>query len=139
MDGNHLEPHLDQEEIRRVAMDYAEGWYTGDPERMARACHDDFVKRTLVRKDESDGWTSGPVSTKAALVAWTAEGGGSQLGLDLEYEIEVLDIFRDIASVRCLSAEYVDYLHLARFGEDGWQIVNVLWQVRQGEFSPSTA
>ena len=133
MDGSKTGPTSDLDEIRKVAMDYAEGWYTGDQDRMARACHDDLVKRTLVRTENGDGWTSGPISTKSAMVNWTAEGGGSQLGDDLEYDIEVQDVFRDIASVRCLSAEYIDYLHLARYGDAGWQIINVLWQLREGE------
>lgn len=34
--------------ITRAAMDYAEGWYTGDPDRMRRALHPDLIKRTIV-------------------------------------------------------------------------------------------
>lgn len=138
MDAPGAGTPLDLDDIRKIAMDYAEGWYTADARRMARACHDNLAKRTLVRTDDGKGWTSGPVSTKSAMVNWTEEGGGRALGTGLEYDIEVLDVFRDIATVRCLSAEYVDYLQLARFGDEGWQILNVLWQLREGDFKPST-
>ena len=138
MDAPGAATSSDLDDIRRIAMDYAEGWYTADTERMARACHDNLAKRTLVRTDAGAGWTSGPISTKSAMVNWTAEGGGREVGADLEYDIEVLDVFRDIATVRCLSAEYVDYLQLGRFGDAGWQILNVLWQLREGDFEPGT-
>ena len=125
--------------IRQVALDYADGWYTGNAERMVRACHDSLVKRTLVRTEDSAGWTTGPVSTKAAMVGWTEEGGGRAWPSELKYEVEVVDVFRDIAMVRCGSPEYVDYLQLAHFGDVGWKIVNVLWQLKEGDFDPSSA
>lgn len=41
----------------------------------------------------------------------------------------ILDLYRDMASVRVTSAELVDYMHLAR--SDGrWRIVNVLWDLQ---------
>lgn len=125
------------EAITAVALDYAEGWYTGDARRMDRACHGDLIKRTLIR--EGEGWNTGPISTGPAMVRWTAEGGGSEFEGELEYDLQILDVFRDIASVRCLTAEYVDYLQLAKFGDDGWKIVNVLWQLREGEYLPENS
>ncbi len=37
-----------------MALDYIEGWYAGDAERMERSLHDDLVKRT-----PDDGSTTG--------------------------------------------------------------------------------
>ena len=135
---NHMPRTKDRNteaELKRIAMDYAEGWYTGDAARMEAACHPDMIKRTLIRS--GDGWVTGPISTAKAMVEWTAKGGGTDwLGEPL-YEIEVLDVFRDMATVRCGSPEYVDHLQLANFGPEGWKIVNVLWQLRKGDFAPS--
>lgn len=125
----------DIEAIEAAAMDYAEGWYTGKEERMERALHPALVKRTLM-KDDTGRWTVNRTSTFENMVEWTREGGGEAWSGAHFFEVEVLDVFRDIATVRCLSAEYVDYLHLARFGADGWKIVNVLWQLREGDFQP---
>ena len=133
-----MKDHATPEEtkaLRAVAMDYAEGWYTGDAERMTRALHHDFIKRTLPRDPTSGGITTRRASTFADMVAWTREGEGKAFTGEQVYAVEILDVFRDIAAVRCLSAEYVDHLHLARF-DDGWKIVNVLWQLREGEMSP---
>lgn len=38
----------------------------------------------------------------------------------------VLNVFRDIATVMVRSEPFVEYLHLARFG-DNWLIVNALY------------
>jgi hypothetical protein len=48
------------------------------------------------------------------------------------FEVSVLDACGDIAVARVLSTDYVDYLHLARFG-DRWQMLNFLWQPRVGQ------
>ncbi|MCR9111090.1 MAG: nuclear transport factor 2 family protein [Rhodobacteraceae bacterium] len=119
--------------IQAVAMDYAEGWYTGNAERMARALHPAFIKRTLVQ-DDAGRWTTDRSRSRDGMIALTKDGEGTRFEGDRVYETHILDVFRDIATVRCLSAEYVDYLHLARFGADGWKIVNVLWQLREGDF-----
>ncbi|MBK0328494.1 nuclear transport factor 2 family protein [Rhodobacteraceae bacterium F11138] len=117
-------------------MDYAEGWYTGDAERMKRALHPDFIKRALTRDPTSGESTTRRATTFANMVAWTREGEGKAFAGETVYEVRVLVVFRDIAAVRCLSAEYVDHLHLTRF-DDGWKIVNVLWQLREGEMPPN--
>ena len=40
------EPDLDA--IRKTALDYGQGWYEGNAERMERALHPDLAKRVLV-------------------------------------------------------------------------------------------
>lgn len=67
-------------------------------------------------------------------MTWTREGEGTSWKGTKDYDIRILDVFRDIATVRCLSPEYVDHLHLGRFGQDGWKIVNVFWQFREGDY-----
>jgi hypothetical protein len=52
-----------------------------------------------------------PIET---LVADTASGEGT--GFHARQEVTVLDVFRDIATVMVRSEPFVEYLHLARFG-----------------------
>ena len=61
------------------------------------------------------------------MLALTAQGGGELI--DPEFEILVDDVAEDIATVRVLSPEYLDYLHIAKTSE-GWKIVNVLFHTR---------
>src|SRR5690242_18620326 len=41
------------EAIRRTALDYIDGWYTGDAERMRRSLHPDLAKR--IQRPDADG------------------------------------------------------------------------------------
>lgn len=45
------------------------------------------------------------------------------------FEVTVLDVFDAINAVRVLSSAYMDYLHIAKFGDE-WKLVTVLWQHR---------
>jgi len=112
----------DAAQVKATAEDYIVGWYTGDTARMDRALHPDLVKRIL----DSEG-SNGElrVVTKDRMVELTAAGGGEDP--DADFEVTVDDVSDTIASVRVLSPEYLDYLHLQKT-TDGWKIVNVLFR-----------
>jgi ketosteroid isomerase-like protein len=101
-----------------TALDYFEGWFDGDVERMARALHPNLVKR---RGGEELG-----ITTKERMVELTRAGEGKADAADRTLDVEVEDIYRDIASVTVRSAVYHEYLHLVRT-RDGWKIANALW------------
>jgi hypothetical protein len=42
----------------------------------------------------------------------------------------ILDLFEDIATAKVVSADFVDYLHMANLNGE-WKIVNVLWMPRR--------
>ena len=43
-------------------------------------------------------------------------------------EINILDITKNLASIKVISEEYIDYLHLIKL--DGkWKIINALWDL----------
>jgi hypothetical protein len=116
----------DEAGIRRAALDYAEGWYTADAERMARCLHSGLAKRTL-RRDAQTGAERLVHLTREVMVNATAQGGGANPAA--ECQVAILDVFAETACARVDSPEYVDYLHLAK--SDGrWQIINVLWANR---------
>jgi hypothetical protein len=119
----------DRERIEATAIDYIESWLDGDAERMGRCLHPDLAKRGIEqgepgippRLDESP---------REVMIEATAKGHGTLYGRP--YEVTILDAFGDIATVRVRSSSHMDYLHIARFGED-WLIINCLWQRRPGQ------
>lgn len=126
--GTTVMPDLDRERILEAARDYIESWLEGDPERMSRCMHPDLVKRSV----EVDAETEEPVVetlSRESMVSATAAGYGRRY--EKPYELSILDVFEDIATVRVFSSAYMDYLHVARFG-DKWLLLNVLWQRRPG-------
>jgi len=103
-----------------TARDYFEGWFDGDPRRMERALHPNLVKR---RAGEELGAT-----TKERMLELTRRGEGKEDAGDRAVDVEVHDVYDDIASVTVRSAVYREYLHLVRT-RAGWKIANALWQV----------
>ena len=111
----------EQQLVADTARDYFEAWFDGDVERMTRALHDDLVKRRA--------GTELGITTKERMLELTAQGEGAEDGADRTLEIEVHDVFADIASATVRSAVYHEYLQLVRTPA-GWQIANTLWQLR---------
>ena len=123
----------DLKAIEEASRDYASGWFTANEERMRRALHPELVKRTIWHDLQDDTWKVGNTLTAEAMARYTHEGGGSALQeLKKAYEVTILDVFRDIATVKVSSYPYMDYLHLAKIN-GRWWIVHCLYEVRQGE------
>ena len=119
----------DAEAVRRAVQDYFQAWYTGDANRARRCLHPDLAKRRVAYDPASGTWILRHVDARR-MVQLMEQGGGSNLPeADRWQDITVLDVVKDIASAKFVSHEYVEYLHLARFGQD-WLIVNTLWEPR---------
>jgi hypothetical protein len=117
--------------IRATALDYAEGWYEGNAERMTRALHPELVKRIVV----SDTATRRSVLQNmgaSALVNGARHGWGKETPKDRQQkDVVILDVFGNAASVKAVMADWVDYIQMAKV--DGrWVIVNVLWERKPG-------
>jgi len=120
--------------IRATALDYAEGWYAGDGDRMGRALHPELVKRILV-SDTATGRSFVQTMGTSALVNGTRHGYGKGTPADRQRkDVTVLDVFGNAAIAKVVMADWVDYLQLVRV--DGrWLIVNVLWERKPGQKS----
>ncbi|MEJ2481877.1 MAG: nuclear transport factor 2 family protein [Gemmatimonadota bacterium] len=117
----------DSASIRATALDYIEGFYTGDAERMERALHHDLKKR-IVEREPGEPEVLDEMSAEE-LVAMTARGGGTGMPDDLKRsDVTILDIFGKMASVKIVAGMWVDYMHLAEVDGE-WKIVNVLWEM----------
>ncbi|HET7584997.1 MAG TPA: nuclear transport factor 2 family protein [Gemmatimonadaceae bacterium] len=118
----------DSAAIRATALDYIEGWYTGDTARMQRAVHPELAKR-IVTTDAQGRSQLSHMGAKT-LVDYTREGGGRATPANKRrMDIRILDIYRGAAVVRVDATDWVDYLELARWN-GRWVIVNVLWENR---------
>jgi hypothetical protein len=116
---------VDDPAIEAAARDYIESWIDGDGARMAGCLHPRLAKRAV--EDLASGRLDLDEAPYDDMV--TAAGRRTRPEIGRDYELDVLDVFGGIASVRVLSTPYMDYLHLARFG-DRWLIVNVLYEKR---------
>jgi|SRR5215207_9152425 len=112
--------------IVATVLDYFEGWFDGDAERMERALHQGLAKRSLGQVASAGAELRGV--TKEQMVAATAAGEGKEVapGPGRRIDVTVVDVHGNIASVVVDSDVYREYVHLVRTG-DGWEIVNALW------------
>lgn len=115
--------------IEAAARDYVDGWYEGNAERMARALHPDLVKRTV--RALPDGSEILNTVSQSNMVTYTRAGYGKKNKKEGQHnEVIILDVMSQTASVKTITHEFIDYLHLAKI--DGqWRIVNVLWEPAQ--------
>lgn len=119
---------LDSAGIRGAALDYIEGWYSGNGDRMAKALHPELAKRIMLTDTLGNFWIRDMGATE--LIRGTRTGGGTRTPeADRRTEVRVLDIFQNAASVRIDAGGWIDYLHLVRW-RGQWVILNVLWELR---------
>ena len=117
----------DSAAIRATALDYIEGWYTGDAARMERALHPELAKR-IVETDPRGRSRLGQQSAMT-LVTNTRRGGGTDIPADKrKSDVRILDVYGNAASVRLQAATWLDYMHVAK-SNGRWVIVNVLWEL----------
>ena len=118
----------DSAAIRQTALDYIEGWYDSNAERMERAVHPDLAKR-IINTDQRGRNILGHQSAMT-LVQNTRRGGGKETPADQQRkDVRILDVFGNTASVRVDASGWIDYMHIAKWN-GRWVIINVLWENR---------
>jgi Putative lumazine-binding len=119
----------ENEAIKQTALDYIEGWYEGNAERMERALHPELAKR-IVRTDPKSGRSNLGQMSAMSLVQGTRRGGGKETPKEKQQkDVTILDVFENSASVKVVASEWIDYLHVAKWN-GRWVIVNVLWELK---------
>jgi len=125
-------PHMDEsvveeQAITAAALDYIDGAFSGDTDRMARGVHPELTKVRVVTHPKT-----GEVFLDNTSASLLVEGTRAQLMMLDEaarnIEVEIYDSRHGIAVVKVVSAMYIDHLQLAKV-DDKWRIVNVLWVV----------
>jgi hypothetical protein len=114
--------------IKQTALDYIEGWYEGNAERMERAVHPELAKRIV--HSNAEGRSRLDQMSAMTLVMGTRRGGGKNTPPEKQQkDVTILDVYENAASVKVVASEWIDYLHMAKFG-GRWVIVNVLWELK---------
>jgi hypothetical protein len=121
-------PNEDREAIKQTALDYIEGWYEGNADRMERALHPDLAKRIVNTNDR--GRSRLDQMGALGLIQGTRAGYGKNTPKEKQLkDVTILDIFGNAASVKIVATDWIDYLHVAKYNGH-WVIVNVLWELK---------
>ena len=111
----------DSIQIKQAALDYVEGWFYKDANRIDNAVHFEFVKRSILTIDSID--FLGTIN-KSRMVLITLYHRNREYSLYTE--VFILDAMPTIASVKVIFNECIEYLHIAKLN-DKWKIVNNLF------------
>jgi hypothetical protein len=111
--------------ITAVAQDYMDAYYTADASRMQKTLHPDFHKRTL---RVVNGHTEISEDTVQSMVEGVRMGSGKETPIaERVKKIEVLDVYRDAASVKVVTGRWIDYMHLSK-SNGKWRVLDVVLQ-----------
>ena len=116
----------DREAVRLAALDYVEGIYGVQPERIQKSVHTSLVKRGFYKKDRSSPYVDMPMTFEQLInlsKTWNKEG---KRDTSIK-KVEVLDVLDQTAVAKVTASWGIDYMLLGKY--DGrWKIVQILWQ-----------
>jgi hypothetical protein len=125
-DQSGVEPEpRDRAEIEATALNYIDGSFSGNADRMERALHPELTKVLLT----NNRVTGKPFLHKMGasdLIEGTRAGLGTVDEDQRNIEVEIYDVSHGIAAVKVTSSRYIDHLQLGKVNGE-WKIINVLW------------
>ena len=125
----------DREAVRQAALDYVEGIYNVQPERIQRSVHPTLVKRGFYKKDATAPYVEMPMTYDqlVALASNWNKGGKRDTSIK---EVAVLDVLDQTATAKVTASWGIDYMLLGKY--DGqWKILQILWQSHPPKASTS--
>ncbi|MFH0736715.1 MAG: nuclear transport factor 2 family protein [bacterium] len=122
---NNTVDQTDSIDIKQTALNYIDGFYSGDVIRMEKAIHPDINKATP-RDLPQTGRTILTYTTYSGLIEFTRAKLGVVDDSIRNIKIDILNIDNDVANVKISSANFIDFVQMVKL--DGqWKIVNVLY------------
>jgi putative lumazine-binding protein len=125
----------DRDAVRLAALDYVEGIYDVQPERIERSVHPSLVKRGFYKDTAAGPYVESPM-TYDQLVR-LAGNWNKERKRDISIkEVTVLDVLDQTAAAKVTAAWGIDYMLLGKY--DGrWKIIEILWQSHPPKGTPS--
>ncbi len=112
--------------VRAAVLDYVEGVYEVDPERIERSVHPSLRKHGFYKRDGE--YHEVPMTfdqLRELASSWNKDG--DRAGEDAPKEITIFEVRDQTASAKLVAAWGQDYFHLAKYN-GRWMITNVVWQ-----------
>ena len=116
----------DREAVRLAALDYVEGVYNVQPDRIERSVHTSLVKRGFYKDTAAGPYNESPMTYEQLVRLagnWNKEGKRDTSIKD----VAVLDVLDQTAVAKVTASWGIDYMLLAKYG-DRWKITQILWQ-----------
>lgn len=116
----------EREAVRQAGLDYVEGVYNVQPERIERSVHPSLVKRGFSRRQPGGPYVE-TTMTYEQLVNLAGNWNKEKKRDTSVKKVEVLDVLDQTAVVKITAAWGVDHMLLGKY--DGrWKISLIQWQ-----------
>ena len=123
-----VQDHPDAEAVTRAALDYLEGFYEGDADKIRKGVHPDVVKYGFYRSDSAQPYGGTAMSFDDMITLTTRMRESGQTAPEgAVKDVILLDILDQTATVKVVAWWGADYLQLAKYDGE-WKILHVLWQ-----------
>ena len=118
----------DHEAVRQAVLDYVEGIYQVQPERIERSVSRELAKVGYWREKDGGPYSESRMSFDQLVnVAKNWNKNGRVDAKTALKEVVIYEVVDQTATVKLRAHWGIDYMHLAK--KDGkWLIMNVLWQ-----------
>ena len=115
--------------IRQAMLDYVEGYYNGDWQRVSKAVHPELVKRIIVT--DTSGLSAVNNQGATTLILGTKRNKKPDSEIPFKADVYIYDIFKNtaIAKIETNKFQFIDYAQLVKIGGE-WKILNVLWALK---------
>lgn len=118
----------DRDAIKRTALNYAEGWYEGNADKMESALSPDLAKR-IARTNDKGQSSLGQMSAMTLVQATRAGSGKQTPKEEQQKDVTILDVMGGAATVKLEMRDWIDYMHIGKMNGK-WVIINVLWEMK---------
>jgi len=118
--------------IRKASIDYVEGFYKADAQRVALGVSPELVKRIVIKDDKGNSMINNMGSSALIFAASKNTNSNPQSVITnnepFRIEVNIYDITADMASVKIKTNKFkfIDDAHLAKVNGE-WKVINVLW------------
>ena len=118
----------DRRAVHNCALNYIEGMYEANTEKIVKSLHPDLVKQGFYWKGREQAYSDLKSVSYDQLIAiakdWNKSGW---LPDNAPKDIEIYDKQDKIALVKITAYWGIDYLQIVKAGEE-WKIIHILWQ-----------
>ena len=124
--------------IVEAALNYVDGFYEGNTDRIARGVHPSLQK--VVVRSIPAGREFLDFMDQATLAEYARLGRGKKSADARKIDVTILDVYKNTAIVRIDSVDFLDHAQAAEINGE-WRIINVLWiphdsATAEGEVGP---
>ncbi len=125
---NRAEAADEKAAVTAVAQNYMDAYYTADPAKMERVLHPDFHKRTLRTAKGDPNVREIAEDNVQSMIEGVKSGSGLRVPENERVQkIEVLDTYRNAATVKVITGRWVDYMLITRQNGE-WRVMDVVLQ-----------